>query len=108
LNYLEGLGVTVDEHGKMPDVVIHDVVRDWLVLVEAVTSHDPVNPKRLEELRALFRESRAGLVFVTAFPETATFRRYANDVAWASDVWIRDAPTHLIHFDGERFLGPYD
>jgi len=47
---LRTLGVTVDVHGKMPDVVIHHVEKDWLVLIEAVTSHGPVNAKRREEL----------------------------------------------------------
>ena len=50
---LLALGISVDVHGKMPDVVIHHVERDWLVLIEAVTSHGPVNPKRREELAFL-------------------------------------------------------
>jgi hypothetical protein len=104
---LSGLGVQVDVHGKMPDVVLHDEVRGWLVLVEAVTSHGPVSPKRLVELRALFAGASAGLVFVTAFPDRATMARYLSDVAWETEVWVAEAPSHLVHFNGERFLGPY-
>lgn len=91
----------------MPDVAVHYPERGWLVLVEAVTSHGPVNPKRLLELKALFKGSRAGLVFVTAFPETAVFKKYAAEIAWETEVWIAQAPSHMIHFNGERFLGPY-
>lgn len=49
----------------------------------------------------------AGLVLVTAFDDRATFTRYVSDIAWETDVWIAAAPTHLIHFNGERFVGPY-
>lgn len=104
---LANLGVMVEEHGKMPDVIVHDAERDWLVLVEAVTTHGPVNPKRHEELKALFRASRAGLVFVTAFLDRSAMGAYLREIAWETEVWIADAPDHLIHFDGERFLGPH-
>jgi hypothetical protein len=33
--------------------------------------------------------------------------RYLGDIAWETEVWVADAPSHLIHFNGERFLGPY-
>ena len=105
---LQKLGITLDEHGKMPDLVIHHVRRGWLVLIEAVTSHGPVNPKRREELRDLFSASSAGLVFVTAFENRRTLAKYVADISWETEVWVAEDPTHLIHFDGERFLGPYE
>ena len=105
---LASLGVSVDNHGKMPDVVIHDIKRNWLLLIESVTSHGPVDGKRHHELGALFAGSSAGLVYVTAFPTRAVMARYLAEIAWESEVWVADAPTHLIHFNGVRFLGPYD
>ena len=105
--YLRGLGVEIDPHGKMPDVVIHDVERNWLILIEAVTSHGPVNLLRHNQLKDLFAESTAGLVFVTTFLDRKAMREYLPDIAWETEVWVADAPEHLIHFDGERFLGPY-
>ncbi|MEZ4405266.1 MAG: BsuBI/PstI family type II restriction endonuclease [Polyangiales bacterium] len=104
---LTALGVTVDEHGRMPDVVIHHRAMGWLVLVEAVTSHGPVNPKRRAELAALFGASTAGLVYVTAFADRRAMTRYLADLSWETEVWVADAPSHMIHFNGERFLGPY-
>lgn len=104
---LAEIGVNFDAHGKMPDVVVYYEERNWLVLVEAVTSHDPVNPKCLEELKHLFAEAAAGLVFVTAFPNRKTMMKYLSEIAWETEVWSADAPEHLIHFNGERFLGPY-
>jgi hypothetical protein len=104
---LSNLGVKVDAHGKMPDVVLFDPDRKWLVLVEAVTSHGPVDGKRHSELGTLFAKSTVGLVYVTAFADRATTARYLGEIAWETEVWIAEAPSHLIHFNGERFLGPY-
>jgi hypothetical protein len=104
---LSKLNVNVDAHGKMPDVVLFDPKRKWLVLVEAVTSHGPVDGKRHSELGALFAKSTAGLVYVTAFLSRPTMSQYLSEIAWETEVWVSDAPSHLIHFNGERFLGPY-
>lgn len=104
---LGDLGVEVDGHGKMPDVVLYYPKKGWLLLVEAVTSHGPVNAKRHEELARLFSAAKPGLVYVTAFPSRAMMTRYLAEIAWETEVWVAEAPTHLIHFNGERFLGPY-
>jgi hypothetical protein len=104
---LARLGVRIDNHGKMPDVVLHYLDRGWLLLVESVTSHGPVDGKRHGELTRLFSSSTAGLVYVTAFPSRAVMSRYLADIAWETEVWCADAPSHLIHFNGQRFLGPY-
>lgn len=92
----------------MPDVIVHHVEKDWLVLIEAVTSHGPVNPKRKSELFDLFSGSTAGLVLVTAFADRSSLGRYLSEIAWETEVWVADAPDHVIHFNGERFLGPYE
>lgn len=101
------LGIVVDNHGKMPDVVIYYPERNWLILAEAVTSHGPVDAKRHQELQAMFRDCKAGLVFVSAFPNRKTFTKYLEAISWETEVWVADNPTHLIHFNGSRFLGPY-
>lgn len=105
---LAELGVDVDLHGKMPDVVLHFTEKNWLLLVESVTSHGPVDGKRHAELAKLFAGSKAGLVYVTAFPNRAIMGRYLGEIAWETEVWVADAPSHLIHFNGVRFLGPYN
>jgi type II restriction enzyme len=105
---IASLGVKISEHGKIPDVVIYYFQKNWLVLIEAVTSHGPVNSKRRKELKELFANSNAGLVYVTAFLDRHTLLKYINDISWETEVWIAESPTHLIHFNGERFLGPYE
>lgn len=105
---LAKLGIIIEEHGKMPDVVVNHIKKNWLLLIEAVTSHGPVNPKRRQELKKLFAGSSAGLVFVTAFIDRHAMLKYLHDISWETEVWVAESPTHLIHFNGERFLGPYE
>lgn len=102
------LGVKVDSHGKMPDLVVYLPDKNWLLLMEAASSHGPVDAKRYGELSRLFRDCTAGLVYVSCFPDRATMRKYLTQIAWETEVWCADNPTHLIHFNGERFLGPYE
>lgn len=86
---LAGLGVDVDSHGKMPDVVLHFTAKNWLLLVESVTSHGPVDGKRHAELARLFAGSTAGLVYVTAFPNRSIMGRYLGEIAWETeDGWL--------------------
>lgn len=101
------LGVKVNIYGKMPDVVLYYPEKEWLILIESVTSHGPVDSKRHNELEKIFKDSLAGLVYVTAFPNRQLMARYLNEIAWETEVWVSDNPTHMIHFNGERFLGPY-
>ncbi len=105
---LHSLGVTVDLHGKMPDVIFYYPASNWLVLVEAVTSHGPVDGKRRAELARLCKDCSAGLVYLTAFATRSEMARYLGEISWETEVWVAEAPTHMIHFNGVRFLGPYD
>ena len=104
---LRKLGVAIDQHGKMPDVVLYDQKRKWLLLIEAVTSHGPVDGKRHDELARLFAGCKPGLVYVTAFPDRKTMGKYVADIAWETEAWVATDPTHLTHFNGDRYLGPH-
>lgn len=104
---LEELGIVLPERGKAPDMLIHDQERDWLIVIEAVTSHGPIDQKRKNELEHLLTSARPGLVFVSTFPDRKTFTKHHAKIAWETEVWIADAPDHMIHYNGVRFLGPY-
>ena len=102
------LGISTDLHGKMPDVMLYYSEKNWLFLVESVTSHGPVDSKRYEELARLCAKANADLVYVTAFPDRASMRQFLAEIAWETEVWVADSASHLIHFNGTCFLGPYD
>ena len=95
------------EHGKLPDVIAYSKAKNWLYLIEAVSSANPITELRRIALSALAENCVAGVVFVTAFADRVTYRKFAKDIAWETEVWIADAPEHMIHFNGDKFLGPY-
>lgn len=103
---LSRLGIGVTAHDKLPDLILYDEEREWLFFIKAVTSHGPVTVKRLIELTEMAADSEVGLVFVTAFPNLAEFRKHIGAIAWETEVWIADRPDHMIHYNGDRFLGP--
>ena len=105
--YLKKLGVTVHERGKMPDVIVHHKEKNWLLLIESVTSVGPMDGKRHGELSQLFSNSRSGLVYVTAFPDRNLMKKFLTQIAWETEVWVASDPDHLIHFNGDKFLGPH-
>ncbi|MGB0744248.1 MAG: BsuBI/PstI family type II restriction endonuclease, partial [Opitutales bacterium] len=104
---LEELSFFELTHDELPDVLAYSESKNWLYLIEAVHSSGPISSVRMEELKRLTEKCRAELVYVTAFLDRATFRKFAPDIAWETEVWIADAPDHLIHFNGDKFLGPY-
>lgn len=102
------LNLNLDQHGKLPDVIIFDAdpEREWLLLFEAVSSHGPINETRLRQLSNLFSDHLNKLVFITVFQTIDDFKKYANELAFDTEVWIAELPLHMIHYNGDRFFGP--
>jgi type II restriction enzyme len=103
---LESIGIPITEHSKLPDVVIYDEKKNWLYLIEAVTSHGPMSPKRIVELEEFLKDCTAGKIYISAFPDFSEFKKRTNEIAWDTEVWVMEFPEHMIHFNGDRFLGP--
>ena len=103
---LDRLHIPFTEHDKLPDVALYDEERDWLFLVEAVTSHGPMSPKRVQELAVTLKDCTSRLLYISAFPDLRQFKRHVDNIAWETEVWIAEMPDHLIHFNGDKFLGP--
>jgi len=106
VDYLSKLGIPITQHDKMPDVVLHQPKNNWLFLIEAVTAHGPMSPKRIFELEEMLASCKAGKVYVTAFPDFSEYRKWIKEVAWETEVWISEVPDHLIHYNGDKFFGP--
>jgi adenine-specific DNA-methyltransferase len=104
---LSKLSIGITEHDKLPDIVLYDKNRNWLFLIEAVTSHGPVNAKRHTEMERMFADCPAERIYITAFLTRSDFRTHAAEIAWETEVWIAENPGHMIHFNGPKFLGPY-
>lgn len=107
IQQLEKLKISITQHDKLPDIILYRKDRNWLYLIEAVTSHGPINPKRHLEIENMLKGCSADRVYITAFQDIDTFRKYSCEIAWETEVWISDQPDHMIHFNGPKFLGPY-
>jgi hypothetical protein len=103
---LSELGIPITHHDKLPDIVLFDQEKRWLFLIEVVTSHGPMSPKRIVELEEMLKECNVGKVFITAFPDFSEFRKYTPDIAWETEVWLAEIPDHMIHYNGDKFYGP--
>lgn len=103
---LKELGFEITLHDKMPDVVLYREDKDWIYFVESVTSVGPMDPKRILEITEMTKDVTAGKIFVTAFLDFKTYKRFAEELAWETEVWIAEMPEHMIHLNGDRFMGP--
>jgi type II restriction enzyme len=103
---LSRIGFPISKHDKLPDLVVLDEKRSWLFLIEVVTSHGPVSAKRYVELEELLTTCSSGRVYVSAFPTFREFKQHASEIAWETEVWVAEFPDHLLHYNGDRFLGP--
>ncbi|MCT3639118.1 restriction endonuclease [Elizabethkingia anophelis] len=104
---LEKLNFFEISHEELPDVIAYSKKKNWLYLIEAVHSSGPISEIRLLQLQKLTKDCKADIVYVTAFLTKPKFRQFIADVAWETEVWIADNPDHLVHFNGDKFLGPY-
>lgn len=103
---LSELGFEITLHDKMPDVVLYRQDKDWIYFIESVTSVGPMDPKRIVEIEAMTRNVKSGKIYVTAFLDFSTFKKFSEQLAWETEVWIADMPDHMIHLNGDKFLGP--
>ena len=103
---LKKLGFEITLHDKMPDVVLYREDKDWIYFVESVTSVGPMNPKRILEITEMTKDVKVGKIFVTAFLDFKTYKKFAEELAWETEVWIAEMPEHMIHLNGDRFMGP--
>ena len=103
---LTELGFAITLHDKMPDVVLYREDKDWLYFIEAVDSVGPMSPERVRDINQMTEGVKSGKIFVTAFLDFSKFKRFSEQLAWETEVWIADMPDHMIHLNGDKFMGP--
>lgn len=103
---LSNLGFEITLHDKMPDVVLYIEEKNWIYFIEAVTSVGPVSPKRILEINELTKNVKAGKIYITAFLDFNTYKKFSEQLAWETEVWIANMPDHMIHLNGDKFMGP--
>jgi hypothetical protein len=104
---LLGLSFSEPSHEELPDIIAFSEQKGWIYLIESVTSFGEISQIRKLELEKITGNCTNPIVFMTAFPDRATYRKYCANLAWETEVWIASDPDHLIHLNGPKFLGPY-
>ncbi len=103
---LQELGFDINLHDKMPDVVLYSEEKDWIYFIEAVTSVGPMSQKRVNEINRMTQKVQIGKIFVTAFLDMKVFKKFSEEIAWETEIWVANLPDHMIHMNGDKFLGP--
>lgn len=103
---LTELGFEITLHDKMPDVVLYREDKDWIYFIESVTSVGPMDPKRILEIKDMTKGVTAGKIYVTTFLDFKTYKKFSEELAWETEVWIVELPEHMIHLNGDKFMGP--
>lgn len=103
---LTELGFEITLHDKMPDVVLYREDKDWIYFIESVTSVGPMDPKRILEIKDMTKGVTAGKIYVTTFLDFKTYKKFSEELAWETEVWIAELPEHMIHLNGDKFMGP--
>jgi ABC-type Zn uptake system ZnuABC Zn-binding protein ZnuA len=101
---VEELNFPITQHDKLPDIVFYNRTKNVLFLIEAVTSHGPMSPKRLHELTELLSKSGIKQIYISSFPTKKEFKKYLDETAWETEVWLAEEPDHMIHLNGPKFL----
>lgn len=103
---LKKLGFKITKHDKMPDIVLYSKEKNWLFFIEAVTSCGAMEPKRIHEIQEMTANVAADNIYVTAFLDRATCKKHFAELAWETEIWIAEEPDHMVHLNGDKFLGP--
>lgn len=106
IDKLTKLGFEITIHDKMPDVVLYRKEKDWIYFIESVTSVGPMDSKRILEIENMTKNVTAGKIYVTAFLDFKTYKKFSEELAWETEVWIAELPEHMIHLNGDKFMGP--
>lgn len=97
----------VSKSSASPDLIAWMPKNNWLYVCEACSSGGPINEARREILLEMLESTGCGLIFTTCFSSRIAMKKWLPELAWETEAWCAEDPTHMIHLDGERFLGPY-
>jgi hypothetical protein len=101
---LQRLGIPIEKLEKLPDAVLHLPKRNLLILL---TLNAPITTKQRNRIERWLAECMAKREYVSALSDWQALSRAGNSFAWDTHVWLAEEPEHMIHWNGEKFLGPH-
>ena len=91
----------------LPDIIAYNKKKNWIYLIVAVCSFEPMTEMRVFELKKMLKDCPAFLIFISTFISKNECKKWLLDIAWETEVWTADNPDHVIHLNGGKFFGPY-
>jgi type II restriction enzyme len=95
------LGIVLDKHDKLPDVIVWSHASRRFFVIESVTNVGPVEESRKKEIDNVINKKTGknyDIVYITAFLDRKTFARFAGIIANETYVWIASEPDQLIRY----------
>src|SRR2546429_56190 len=82
----QAVHLKLDEHEKMPDVILYSATRNILYIVEAVISAGPISEPRVRDIERIVLPDKLtfGVEYFTAFPDRTVFRKFLDEIAWGT------------------------
>ncbi len=104
---MKELGIDVyNDTMKLPDITMYDSERKRILFIEAYYSSGEFTLDRVEEIKKHCHcPEDIDLVFITAFPDSKKLKKAFDSIAWDTEIWLADNPTHMIHKNGDKFIG---
>lgn len=102
------LNLPLQVTASLPDVILLSEVERCLAVIEVVASSGPISESRLGQLAPLVQQSLAlgyRPRYVTAFPSRRVLRRFVEELAWGTQVWIAEEAEQVIRFGDDRGNG---
>ncbi len=107
-NKLEELGIRVlSDSPKLPDIILYDEKHKRILFIEAYTSTGEFTIDRVNFIKDLCKPKNEDMeiAFITAFANTKKMLQVYSRIAWDTDIWVAEDPTHMTHKNGDKFIG---
>lgn len=95
------IGLTIDVHTKIPDVIGYDDTTKTIILFEAVASSGPIDDLRKKELLEIFQHWTGKLIFGTAFLSSKLFQSFSTTIACGTTAYIIESRKKITYDEYE-------
>lgn len=104
---LQELGIHVlSESAMLPDLIAYDESNNRILFVEAYFSGGAFTIDKVNKIKALCQcQEGTEAAFITAFDTTKKMLKAYSEIAWDTEIWVAEEPTHLLHKNGDKFVG---
>ncbi|WP_280149093.1 BsuBI/PstI family type II restriction endonuclease [Bacillus safensis] len=97
----QAIGLKIDVHTKIPDVIGYDDTTKTILLFEAVASSGPIDELRKKELLEIFHHWPHNIIFGTTFLTQKLFQSFSTSIASGTTAYIIESRKQITYQDYE-------